>query len=132
MITNFKVQLVGRLAENTNPLNIYYVRDPFGRTWSTVSNTPKEARGNIEFGEDTATFKLYTPSKYGERPPEYDFKSLILDMLEKMNLQNTYEYEIVIGWSDYEAFKFMKRSSLLPYDLLLEINRFKNGDDFLG
>ncbi|WP_449011362.1 hypothetical protein [Paenibacillus taichungensis] len=44
-----------------------------------------------------------------------------------MNLEDTYEYEFVLEWSSNEVFEFMKKSSLLPCDLLLEINKFKFG-----
>lgn len=115
-----KVQYIAPLFEN---INIYYVRDKFGRTWHTTADSPKEARNNIRFGEDHATFKLYTTDKMGESLPQYDFKNLILDMLEKMGLQDTYEYEIVVGWDDEEVFRFMKKSSMIPIDLLIEINK---------
>jgi hypothetical protein len=118
---NTKVQLVTPLFEQGS---VYYVRDGFGRTWHTVASSHQVAKSNIKRGEDTLTFKLYTTSKMCESLPEYDFKDMILDMLEKMGLQDTYEYETVIGWDDYAVFSFMKRSSMHPCDLLIEINKF--------
>lgn len=85
------------------------------------------AKENIKHGEDALTFKLYTTKKFGESLPQYDFKNLILDMLEKMDLTDTYEYEIVVGWNAYESLKFMRSSSLLPCDLLIEINKIQGG-----
>jgi|GEM_PF-6030241 len=118
-----KVQLITPLFEQSN---VYYVRDGFGRTWHTVANSSQVAKSNIKRGEDTLTFKLYTTSKMGESLPEYDFKNMILDMLEKMGLSDTYEYETVVGWDDKECFSFIQKSSMHPCDLLIEINRFKN------
>jgi hypothetical protein len=118
------VQFISQVNEDSN---IYYVLDQFGRTWHTIANSCSEAKNNIKLGEDALTFKLYTTEKFGESLPEYDFKNLILDMLEQMGLQDTYEYEEVVGWSDYECFSFMGKSSLLPCDLLLEINKFYGG-----
>lgn len=115
-----RVQFITNLHEG---INIYYVRDQFGRTWHTVGNSPKTAKENIKCGEDTLTFKLYTTENLGERLPQYDFKNLILGMLEKMGLVNTYEFEIVSRWNDVKCFDFLKKSSLLPCNLLIEINR---------
>lgn len=119
-----RIQFVGYLI---GELKIYYVRDQFGRTWKTVASNKQEAKQNILFGEDVTTYKVYTTKKAGERLPQYDFKNLILDMLELMDLHNTYEYEIVISWSDYDAYRFMLQSSLLPCDLLLDISKFQGG-----
>lgn len=118
---NTKVQLIAPLFDQTN---IYYVRDGFGRTWHTVASNPKQAASNIKCGEDTLTFKLYTTSKMSESLPEYDFKNMILDMLEKMGLSDTYEYEMVVGWDSKMCFSFMKKSSMKPCNLLIEINKF--------
>ncbi|QWU14451.1 hypothetical protein SAMN04487895_101763 [Paenibacillus sophorae] len=115
-----KVQFITNLHEG---INIYYVLDQFGRTWHTVASSPSEAKNNIKFGEDALTYKLYTTEKFGESLPQYDFKNLILDILEQMGLQDTYEYEEVVGWDNWECFKFMKRSSLHPCELLLEIQK---------
>jgi hypothetical protein len=116
-----KVQFITNLHEG---INIYYVRDQFGRTWHTVGRTPQNAIENIKHREDASTFKLYSTSTFGETLPQYDFKNLVLDMLEQMGLQDTYEYEIVVVWSDYEALSFMRSSSLLPTNILIEINKF--------
>lgn len=123
MIVMSKVQFISEFAKETN-LSIYYVRDGFGRTWHTVASNPKQAVSNIKYGEDTLTFKLYTTSRMGESLPEYDFKNMILDMLEKMDLSDTYEYETVVGWDNVKAFNFFKRSSMIPCDILIEINKF--------
>lgn len=119
-----KVQFIAPLFED---INIYYVRDQFGRTWHTKAKDEAEAKKDICFkGDGVSTFKLYTTKKNGERIPQYDFKNMILDMLEQMGLQDTYEYEIVVGWDDREVLQFMKMSSMLPCDLLIEINKFDN------
>lgn len=117
------VQLITSFDPQTD-LNVYYVLDGFGRTWHTVASNPKQAISNIKHGEDTLTFKLYTTSKMGESLPEYDFKNMILEMMEKMGLQDTYEYETVVGWDNKKVYKFIKMSSLIPCHLLIEINKF--------
>ncbi|MGM1044894.1 MAG: hypothetical protein ACQEXX_01970 [Bacillota bacterium] len=117
-----KVQFISPLSDSHN---IYYVRDGFGRVWHTVGKDKKDAANSIKCGEDVITFILYTPSKMGESPPYYDFKNLILDMMEQMELHDTYEYEIVIGWDNVKATRFMKMSTLLPCDLLIEINKYE-------
>lgn len=116
-----RVQFIAPLSSFQN---IYYVRDRFGRVWHTVGTSEKEARNNITKGEDCVTYTLYSPDKLGEGPPNFDFKNLLLDMLEQLGLQDTYEYEIVVGWNSYHVFKFMKQSSLLTSDLLLDINKY--------
>lgn len=103
--------------------NIYYVRDPYGRVWHSIGKDEKDATRQAKGKEEILNYMLYNPHKH-KKFHNYDFKNLILDMLEQMNLQDTYEYEIVLGWKDYEVFEFMKKSSLLPCDLLLEINKF--------
>lgn len=131
MILVSNVLLISKFDCQSN-LNIYYVLDRFGRTWSTVANSEKQAKENIKYGEDSLTFKLYTTKLFGESLPKYDFKNLILDMLEKMELYDTYEYEVVVGWNDEEAFNFMKKSSLLPSRLLIEINKAIASNRLLG
>ncbi|ASA22771.1 hypothetical protein [Paenibacillus donghaensis] len=120
---NTKVQLIAPLDSDTD-LNIYYVRDQFGRTWNTVASDAKQAKDNITHGEDVLTYKLYTTAKMGESLPEYDFKNLILGMMEEMNLQDTYEYEEVIGWDREDVFQFFRESSLRPCNTLIEIHKF--------
>lgn len=126
MMTKTKVQLVSKF-ERKNDLNVYYVLDKFNRTWSTVARSENQAQENIRHGEDTLTFKLYTTSKLGESLPRYDFKTLILNMLRQMGLMDTYESQIVNKWNDYECLTFMKKSTLYPHRLLLEINKFDLG-----
>ena len=115
-----KVQFVAPFLNNCN---IYYVRDQFGKVWHTLGTDEKEAVQSTKHGEDILTFTYYNPIKL-RKLHKYDFKNLILDMLEQMELHDTYEYEVVIGWNETDAFKFMKMSSLLPCDLLLDINKY--------
>ncbi|MDR6779327.1 hypothetical protein J2W98_003607 [Paenibacillus peoriae] len=123
-----KVQFIAPL---THSINIYYVRDRFGRTWHTVGYDEENAKKDIYFKNCPTTFILYQPSVDIEMPPKYDFKNIILDMLEQMLLSDTYEYEIVCGWTNDQTLKFIKSSSLNPLDLLLEINR-ENQNNNMG
>ncbi|WP_340032484.1 hypothetical protein NSQ20_11495 [Paenibacillus sp. FSL K6-1122] len=104
--------------------SIYYVRDSYGRVWHSVGENEKDAAQQAKGKEELFNYMLYNPHKH-KKFHNYDFKNLILDMLEQMELQDTYEYEIVLEWKSYEVFEFMKKSSLLPCDLLLEINRYR-------
>nr|WP_145401431.1 hypothetical protein [Paenibacillus xylanexedens] len=103
--------------------SIYYVRDSYGRVWKSIGKDENEAKQNAKGKEEILSYTLYNPHKH-KKFHNYDFKNLILEMLEQMDLHDTYEYEIVMGWTGYEVFEFMKKSSLLPCDLLLEINKF--------
>lgn len=111
--------------------NVYYVRDSFGRVWHSIGKDQKDAALHAKGKEEILSYMLYNPHKH-KRFHNYDFKNLILDMMEQMRLQDTYEYEIVLGWNGYEVFDFMKKSSLIPCDLLLEINAYENEDKFNG
>ncbi|PZT57508.1 hypothetical protein [Paenibacillus silvae] len=106
--------------------SIYYVRDSYGRVWQSIGKDEKEAKQNAKGKEEILSYMLYNPHKH-KKFHNYDFKNLILDMLEQMELQDTYEYELVLEWNSNEVFEFMKKSSLLPCDLLLEINRYREG-----
>lgn len=116
-----KVQYVGPFDSFEN---IYYVRDPYGRVWHSIGTNEKEAIKISNGAEEILNYMIYNPFEH-KKLHSYDFKNLILDMLEQMKLQDTYEYEIVLGWKGYEVFEFMKKSSLMPCDLLLEINRHR-------
>ncbi|WP_063563062.1 hypothetical protein [Paenibacillus sp. O199] len=116
-----KVQYVGPFDSFEN---IYYVRDSYGRVWHSIGENEKEAKKLAQGAEDFMSYILYNPHKH-KKFHNYDFKNLILEMMEQMELQNTYEYEFVLEWNSNEVFEFMKKSSLLPCDLLLEINKFK-------
>ncbi|MCP1185103.1 hypothetical protein [Paenibacillus sp. 1781tsa1] len=118
-----KVQYVAPFDSNEN---IYYVRDHYGRVWHSIGENEKEAIKISNGAEEIVNYIIYNPFKH-KNLHSYDFKNLILEMLEQMDLANTYEYEIVLGWKGYEVFEFMKRSSLMPCDLLLEINKFNFG-----
>lgn len=115
-----KVQYVGPFDSLEN---IYYVRDPYGRVWHSIGKNEKDAKQHAKGREEILSYMLYNPYKY-RRLHNYDFKNLILEMLEQMNLEDTYEYEIVIGWDASDAFNFMKMSTLSPCDLLLDINKY--------
>ncbi|WP_311078311.1 hypothetical protein [Paenibacillus polymyxa] len=96
-----------------------------------ICSSKIKTRENIYLQRDDTTIILYQPPEGIVIPLRYDFKNMILDMLEQMDLFNTYEYEIVCGWSDDKIFEFMKFSSLNPLDLLLEINR-ENQNNNMG
>lgn len=119
-IMRTKVQYVAPFSPTHN---LYYVRDTLGKVWHSIGENEKEAKELARGQEDVLYFILYDPFKH-KKLHSYDFKNLILEMLEQMELDNTYEYEIVLGWKSYEVFEFMKKSSLMPCDLMLEINKF--------
>lgn len=121
-----KVQYVGPFDSFEN---IYYVRDSFGRVWHSIGVNEKEAKKISNGAEEILNYMIYNPFEH-KKLHNYDFKNLILDMLEQMDLHDTYEYEIVLGWNSNEVFEFMKKSSLLPCDLLLEINKYKEISDY--
>ncbi|MFS0855136.1 hypothetical protein [Paenibacillus taichungensis] len=116
-----KVQYVGPFDSFEN---IYYVRDRYGRVWHSIGENEKEAKKIANGAEELLCYMIYNPHKH-KKFHNYDFKNRILDMLEQMELQDTYEYKIVLEWNNYEVFNFMKNSSLLPCDLLLEINKHR-------
>ncbi|PYY28373.1 hypothetical protein [Paenibacillus illinoisensis] len=120
-----KVQYV---APFSSTHNLYYVRDTFGKVWHSIGANEKEAKEQAHGREDVLCFTLYNPIRQ-RTFHKYDFKNLILDMLEQMGLENTYEYEIVLGWNETDVFLFMKKSSLMPCDLLLEINKHRGETD---
>ncbi|MBD8839501.1 hypothetical protein IFU39_16945 [Paenibacillus sp. CFBP 13594] len=106
--------------------SIYYVRDQYGSVWHSIGKNKEAAVKNAKGKEEILSYRIYNPHKY-KKFHNYDFKNLILDMLEQMELQDTYEYELVLKWKNYEVFEFMKKSSLMPCDLLLEINKYQIG-----
>ncbi|WP_010498412.1 hypothetical protein [Paenibacillus elgii] len=60
----------------------------------------------------------------GEYEEVLDLKSLLLDILEDMEFEDSYEYETVIGWTNWRCRKFLGWSSLDFGKLLSEIREF--------
>ncbi|PYE51656.1 hypothetical protein HUB98_06440 [Paenibacillus barcinonensis] len=113
--------------EINEDFNIYYIRDIVGRVWYTTGHDEADAYDAISHGEGILTFIYYNPTTINRKPHSYDFKNLVLDMLEQMDLQETTEYELVIGWDNADAFRFMKMSTLMACDILLDINKYIKG-----
>lgn len=56
---------------------------------------------------------------------EVSEKEVVLDILEDMELENTSEYEIVVGYSNWRVKMFLKQFSLNFSEIINSINQFE-------